>query len=229
MSTYEIGSIVFDKWKICRELGQGSYGTVYEIQREDFGGVYKAALKVITVPQSGKELQSVLDEGMTPPQAKQYFYSVVEDIGRECAIMSRLKGTGNIVSYEDHAVLRHPDGIGWDILIRMELLHPILPYVNQHPMARRDIIKLGIDICKALSFASGTISSTATSSRKTSLFPTTGTISSAISASRGRSNARPPACPRRARIATWPRRSTLERNMASASTRIRSDWCCTGC
>ena len=150
MSTYEIGSIVFDKWKICRELGQGSYGTVYEIQREDFGGVYKAALKVITVPQSGKELQSVLDEGMTPPQAKQYFYSVVEDIGRECAIMSRLKGTGNIVSYEDHAVLRHPDGIGWDILIRMELLHPLLPYVYEHPMARRDIIRLGIDICKAL-------------------------------------------------------------------------------
>ena len=32
MSTYEIGSIVFDKWKICRELGQGSYGTVYEIK-----------------------------------------------------------------------------------------------------------------------------------------------------------------------------------------------------
>ena len=147
MSTYEIGSIVFDKWKICRELGQGSYGTVYEIQREDFGGVYKAALKVITVPQSRTELQSVLDEGMTPPQAKQYFYSVVEDIGRECAIMSRLKGTGNIVSYEDHAV---PDGIGWDILIRMELLHPLLPYVYQHPMARRDIIRLGIDICKAL-------------------------------------------------------------------------------
>ena len=87
---------------------------------------------------------------MTPPQAKQYFYSVVEDIGRECAIMSRLKGTGNIVSYEDHAVLRHPDGIGWDILIRMELLHPLLPYVYQHPMARRDIIRLGIDICKAL-------------------------------------------------------------------------------
>ena len=150
MSTYEIGSIVFDKWKICRELGQGSYGTVYEIQREDFGGVYKAALKVITVPQSRTELQSVLDEGMTPPQAKQYFYSVVEDIGRECAIMSRLKGTGNIVSYEDHAVLRHPDGIGWDILIRMELLHPLLPYVYEHPMARRDIIRLGIDICKAL-------------------------------------------------------------------------------
>ena len=73
MSTYEIGSIVFDKWKICRELGQGSYGTVYEIQREDFGGVYKAALKVITVPQSGKELQSVLDMELFPQPPKPYY------------------------------------------------------------------------------------------------------------------------------------------------------------
>ena len=150
MSTYEIGSTVFGKWKICRRLGQGSYGTVYEIQREDFGDTYKAALKVITVPQSEMEIQSVLAEGMTLPQAEKYFYSVVEDIVRESAIMSRLKGTGNIVSYEDHNVIRHSDGIGWDILIRMELLHPLLPYVYQHPMARRDIIKLGIDICKAL-------------------------------------------------------------------------------
>ena len=150
MSTYEIGSTVFGKWKICRRLGQGSYGAVYEIQQEDFGNVYKAALKVITVPQSEMEIQSVLAEGMTLPQAEKYFYSVVEDIVRESAIMSRLKGTGNIVSYEDHTVIRHSDGIGWDILIRMELLHPLLPYVYQHPMARRDIIKLGIDICKAL-------------------------------------------------------------------------------
>ena len=147
---YSVGAAALDGWNITRLLGEGSYGKVFEIERSEFGQTYRAALKVITVPQSGKELQSVLDEGMTPPQAKQYFYSVVEDIGRECAIMSRLKGTGNIVSYEDHAVLRHPDGIGWDILIRMELLHPLLPYVYQHPMARRDIIKLGIDICKAL-------------------------------------------------------------------------------
>ena len=68
----------------------------------------------------------------------------------EFSIMFKLKGTANIVSCEDLRVLEHPDGIGWDILIRMELLHPLLPYVYQHPMARRDIIKLGIDICKAL-------------------------------------------------------------------------------
>ena len=134
MATYGIGATVFGGWRIQRELGKGSYGTVYEIQKVDFGNVYKAALKVITVPQSEAEFQSVLAEGMTLQQAEKYFYSVVEEITRESAIMSKLKGTANIVSYEDHAVIRHENGVGWDILIRMELLHPLLPYVYEHPM-----------------------------------------------------------------------------------------------
>ena len=50
--TYGIGSTVFEKWLITRKLGEGSFGTVYEIQREDFGEVYRSALKVITVPRS---------------------------------------------------------------------------------------------------------------------------------------------------------------------------------
>ena len=67
--------------------------TVYEIQREDFGEVYRAALKVITVPQSDVEFQGALDEGMSRVQAEEYFYSVVEDIVREFAIMAKLKDT----------------------------------------------------------------------------------------------------------------------------------------
>jgi len=147
---YNIGSVVFDNWEIKGKIGEGSFGQVFEIQREDFGQVYRAALKVITVPQNEAELRGALEEGMTPAQAEQYFYSVVEDIVREFAIMARLKGTANVVSYEDHKVIRHADGIGWDILIRMELLNPLLSYAYQHPFSRRDIIKLGIDMCRAL-------------------------------------------------------------------------------
>ena len=147
---YQIGARVFDNWIIKKKIGEGSFGQVFEIQREDFGQIYRAALKLITVPQSEAELRAAMEEGMMFAQAEQYFYSVVEDIVREFAIMSRLKGTANVVSYEDHTVIRHPDGIGWDVLIRMELLNPLLPYAYEHPFARRDIIRLGIDICKAL-------------------------------------------------------------------------------
>ena len=147
---YEIGSVVFGKWSIARRIGAGSFGTVYEIRREEFGQTYTAALKVITVPQNETELQDALDEGMTQGQAEDYFYTMVKDIVREFAIMARLKGTGNVVSYEDHEDVPHDDGMGWDILIRMELLNPLMPYAYDHPLSRRDVIRLGIDMCKAL-------------------------------------------------------------------------------
>ena len=147
---YKPGMTVFGSWVIHRKLGEGSFGQVFEIRREDFGEVYKAALKIITVPSSPAEVESAMAEGMSGPQAEQYFYGVVEDIVREFAIMAKLKGTANVVGYEDHAVVRHKQGIGWDIFIRMELLNPLLPYAYAHPFARRDIIRLGIDLCRAL-------------------------------------------------------------------------------
>lgn len=146
----QIGSVVFGSWVVKREIGEGSFGKVFEIQREDFGEVYRAALKVISVPQSDVELRRICDEGMDLSQAEGYFYSVVESVVREFAIMAKLKGTGHVVNYEDHTVVRRQDRLGWDILIRMELLTPLLPYAYAHPFARRDVIRLGIDLCKAL-------------------------------------------------------------------------------
>ena len=147
---YHPGAQVLGDWNIVSCLGEGSYGKVFEIERSEFGQTYRAALKVITVPQSSAEVRSVISEGMSVSQAEAYFHGIVEELMHEFSIMFKLKGTANVVSCEDLRVLEHPDGIGWDILIRMELLHPLLPYVYQHPMARRDIIRLGIDICKAL-------------------------------------------------------------------------------
>ena len=148
--TYVIGGTVFGKWHIERKVGAGNFGTVYEIRRKEFGETYTAALKVITVPQGETEFQDALDEGMTRSQAEDYFYTMVKDIVQEFAIMAKLKGTGNVVSYEDHEVVPHEGGGGWDILIRMELLNPLMPYAYDHPLSRRDVIRLGIDMCKAL-------------------------------------------------------------------------------
>lgn len=146
---YFVGSIVLENWTIKRLISEGSYGKVYEITRENFG-TYRAALKVITVPQSAAELRNAFEECMDEKSVHSYFYSVVEDFVREFALMSKLKGMTNVVSYEDHEVIPHKDGVGWDILIRTELLNPLLEYAYAHPFSRRDIIKLGIDLCRAL-------------------------------------------------------------------------------
>ena len=160
---------------------------------------------------------------MSVSQAEAYFHGIVEELMHEFSIMFKLKGTANIVSCEDLRVLEHPDGIGWDILIRMELLHPLLPYVYEHPMARRDIIRLGIDICKALELCQRynvihrdikpeNIFISDNGDYKLGDFGIARTMSG-----------RPRACPKRERTAIWRRRSTPVGNTVSALIRILSD------
>ena len=142
----------FGEWRIKRFIGAGSYGRVFEIERRDeFDTVYTGALKAVTIPSSPDELEEILSDGMDRDGASTYFRDYVKDLNREIALMSKLKGHSNIVSYEDHKMFPHEDGVGWDILIRMELLTPITSYLKQnHTFTRREVIQLGMDLCKAL-------------------------------------------------------------------------------
>lgn len=140
----------YKDWNVDGFIGEGEFGKVYKISRQDFGHIYYAALKVIEVPKSQSEVDDVRNDGMSEQNVTQYFQSVVEDIVEEFVLMSKLKGNSNIVSYEDHSVEKRKDGFGWNIYIRMELLTPLLSYIKQHKMTVRDVIQIGIDICQAL-------------------------------------------------------------------------------
>ena len=150
ISYYKKYEPIFGYWKIVREIGSGSFGKVFEIEREDFGYTYKAALKAITIPQDPTEAERLMDDSMDEQNVTKYYRGFVQELVDEFQLMSRLKGETNIVSYEDHKVIPHEDGIGWDILIRMELLTPLPKYAKKHGMSQADVVRLGIDICKAL-------------------------------------------------------------------------------
>ena len=151
MEYYKKYEPFFGSWHITKMLGEGSFGKVFEIERQDFGETYKAALKVITVPQNESEVKSVMASGMDNANVTEYFEGVVRDIVSEFVLMSKLKGNSHVVSYEDHQVISHEDKeIGWDIIIRMELLTPLLDYAQNSELTRKDVMKLGIDICSGL-------------------------------------------------------------------------------
>ena len=141
---------IFGAWKIRNLIGEGSYGKVYEIEREDFGVTYKAALKAITIPRNKSDIKSVMSDGMDEKSASTYFRGFVEEMTKEFAIMDKLKGNSYIVNYEDHIVIEHKDEIGWDVLIRMELLTPLNDYLENHKLSKNEVVQFGIDLCKAL-------------------------------------------------------------------------------
>ena len=141
---------IFGSWYITRLIGEGSFGKVFEIEREDFGVTYKAALKAITIPASQSEARSMMDDGTDATEVHGYFEGCVRELVEKIALVYKLRGS-NVVSYEDHQVIKHKDGVGWDILIQMELLTPLNSYIQEKKaMPRQEIIKLGIDLCKAL-------------------------------------------------------------------------------
>lgn len=149
MKDFDIKSIWPD-WSIVRLIGEGSFGKVYEIVRSNFGIEEHSAMKVIRIPSSHAELQSLRNEGMDDKSTTEYYRSFVEDFVQEIALMSKLKGKANIVGYEDYAVIEHKDTIGWDIVIRMELLTDLPSYIRKNSFCAADVIRLGMDVCSAL-------------------------------------------------------------------------------
>lgn len=143
---------IFGSWYITETIGKGAYGQVYIIERREMGVIYKSALKAITIPQDKNEIMSILSDGMTEVEATNYYKTLVQNIITEFILMSKLKGNSHIVNYEDHLLVEHEDDIGWDILIRMELLTPLVEHTAHTTMDEKEILKLGIDLCKALEF-----------------------------------------------------------------------------
>ena len=83
---------VFKDWVVDECIGEGAFGKVYRMHREDFGYVYTSALKVIHIPLSQTEYDSVCNDLSNEQEVHDYFYGMVEDIVAEFALMSKLKG-----------------------------------------------------------------------------------------------------------------------------------------
>lgn len=141
---------LWNHWYVEELLGEGSFGRVYRMKREDFGEVQYAALKVIGVPQTEQQVRQCFAEGMREEEVWQYFENMVEEVYQEVTLMARLKGKSNIVSYEDHEIRKRTEGIGYDIFIRMELLTSLEEYLSKKSMTTEEVIQMGKELCQAL-------------------------------------------------------------------------------
>lgn len=131
----------WNEWTVEELLGEGTFGKVYKIRREFLGREQFAALKVISISQN--RTNSGFSFSMDDK-------SFVDEIISEIELMAKFKGNSNVVSYEDHKVIKENDGLGWTILIRMELLTPLSSYIKTNDVTEETVINLGKDISKAL-------------------------------------------------------------------------------
>lgn len=144
---FEIGAVVFDHWLIQAELEQGQFGNTYLLSHRDTNLNYQSQMKVVSVP---RNLQDFIVIQSSPSDSKEYIQSVLNFVLDEVMMLANLAGNPYIMQYLDHQLEPHENGLGCDILIRSEYLPNLLEYTDKHPLSRGDILRMGVEICRAL-------------------------------------------------------------------------------
>ena len=147
---------LWGEWEIEKKLGEGSYGAVWKVRRNVVGGrVYYAAVKHISIPKDESEIDQLIGEGIVSDEnsARHYYARMLQSISDEIDAMHKLRGYTNIVAYEDHKIIPKEGGIGYDLLLRMELLTPLTEKMKKG-LSVQDVVSLGKDIATAITVLS---------------------------------------------------------------------------
>lgn len=141
---------VWPEWELIEKIGEGSFGKVYKAKRTERGRSFYSAIKIISIPASKGELDSVRSEMNNEQSTREYFRNLVEDCIQEIYTMGHFCGNSHVVSFEDFKVVEYLDEIGWDISIRMEYLTSFMDYCTGKELTEKEVIKLGCDLAMAL-------------------------------------------------------------------------------
>lgn len=141
---------VWPEWQLVEKIGEGSFGKVYKAKRTERGRSFYSAIKIISIPGSKGELDSVRSEMNNEQSTREYFRNLVEDCVQEIYTMEHFCGNSHVVSFEDFKVVEYLDEIGWDISIRMEYLTSFMDYCTGKELTEKEVIKLGCDLAMAL-------------------------------------------------------------------------------
>lgn len=141
---------VWPEWELIEKIGEGSFGKVYKAKRTERGRSFYSAIKIISIPASKGELDSVRAEMNNEQSTREYFRNLVEDCIQEIYTMEHFCGNSHVVSFEDFKVVEYLDEIGWDISIRMEYLTSFMDYCTGKELTEKEVIKLGCDLAMAL-------------------------------------------------------------------------------
>ncbi len=140
--------LLWGEWHIGELIGRGSYGEVYKIYKEEGGKRIEAAVKYISIPKVGEQKNY---RHYTHEELVTLYNKRAERFSIEISSMLKMRNSLNVVRYEDHLKEPKKNQPGWDILIRMELLTSLEDFLAENSFSRKDVAKLGIDICSAIS------------------------------------------------------------------------------
>ena len=145
---------IWPDWKLTAPLDSGASGSVYLAVHRNHPEM-QAAVKIISIPQEEEQTLLLRQEGLSDEQIRRRYAAEAEERMAAVRRMEQLKGLSHIVSMEDCKTLPRPDGPGYLICIRMELLKTLRQYLSDKTLREEEVIQLGMELSEALSVCHG--------------------------------------------------------------------------
>lgn len=140
---------IAEKWNFDSIIGQGRFSTVYKIISKD--NLTENALKVISIEKKSEILSEEDDVTRTVALNNWAGISIddrIENIEREIQYLYEMSSCEYFVHICNDYQLQWSEGI--DYMIQMELLTPATVYFKENGFSEKELLILGMDICKAL-------------------------------------------------------------------------------
>lgn len=141
---------LWGSWRVDELIGQGIDCEIYSVYKEEWGKRYISTVKLMSFSIGKNDISEAQAIGIERAAMPEYFKSLLVNVQNEIELMYKLRGNSNIVTYEDHGIYKKKGNLGWDVLIRMESLQALPDFLIGRKLERLDVVRLGIDICKAL-------------------------------------------------------------------------------
>ena len=113
----------------------------------------KYIVKVISVPASQVQLDALLLTGAFPSResALEYYMDVARDMLRETDILRQLSHQEGFIPYLDAQIVSNDDFTGYEVYLLSNFRHSLERILETEKLTHRDIIRMGLDLCAALS------------------------------------------------------------------------------
>ncbi len=142
---------VFFSWYTKKQIGSGTDGKVFSIQKDNSDGTSEiSSLKIIRIGENKSDRQSVYQSTTNFLNEDDYYQKTIKSITDNIDIVMQTDAGRHFVKYEQYEQRKASDGKGWLILIRLERMKSLSELIDEFSFTHDEVVRLGISLCQSL-------------------------------------------------------------------------------
>lgn len=143
---------LWSDWYIGDLLERECCGAVHAVTRGEGNLPHSSVVKLCRFPSEPLYRKAASIFRNDSGKIARYFADTLEGIIYKLHLLSSMANHSSIVNYYDYKIGRPEEGPGRLVIFRRDHIVPLARYIQDNPLTGDDVIRLGMELCEALSY-----------------------------------------------------------------------------